>query len=172
MPRRDGARRIRRPIAAADRIDPRTPNPSRFSSPGRGRRLFDNLLAEKRQLRLARSHEGDGVLHLRYQVAAFDEPTATASTQRAQAEVCGFRPRIHPGLGRTVVVLRANLRAAARPGPTTNLRSHTHLTFHLRTAARVEKCACPCSREHLKSRPKKGSANSGGRCNIGFFWVE
>jgi dihydrofolate reductase len=43
---------------------------------GRGRRLFDDLPAETRQLRLARSLEGDGVLHLRYQVAGSGEPTA------------------------------------------------------------------------------------------------
>ena len=37
---------------------------------GRGRRLFDDLPAENRQLRLTRSQPGDGVLHLRYEVLA------------------------------------------------------------------------------------------------------
>ncbi|MEV8372586.1 dihydrofolate reductase family protein [Kribbella sp. NPDC056861] len=35
---------------------------------GRGRRLFDELPGEMRQLRLVESLDGEGVLHLRYQV--------------------------------------------------------------------------------------------------------
>lgn len=45
---------------------------------GRGRRLFDDLPAETRHLRLIESREGDGVLHLRYKVESSAEPT-TAS---------------------------------------------------------------------------------------------
>lgn len=47
---------------------------------GRGRQLFDDLPAETRELRLARSLQGEGALHLRYQIAGPGEPMATAST--------------------------------------------------------------------------------------------
>jgi len=47
---------------------------------GRGRRLFDELPAEASRLRLIRSVEGAGVLHLRYEVQGSAERTAAASS--------------------------------------------------------------------------------------------
>jgi dihydrofolate reductase len=44
---------------------------------GRGRRLFDGLPGETCRLRLIRSLEGDGVLHLRYEVEGPAQPEVT-----------------------------------------------------------------------------------------------
>jgi dihydrofolate reductase len=46
---------------------------------GRGKRLFDELPAEASRLRLIRSVEGGGVLHLRYEVQGSAERSAAAS---------------------------------------------------------------------------------------------
>ncbi len=45
---------------------------------GRGRRLFDDMPAEALRLRLIRSVEAAGVLHLRYRVEGPTEPSASA----------------------------------------------------------------------------------------------
>jgi dihydrofolate reductase len=48
---------------------------------GRGRRLFDELPRQTQQLRLIRSVQGDGVLHLRYRIER--EPAATQPADRS-----------------------------------------------------------------------------------------
>jgi dihydrofolate reductase len=62
---------------------------------GGGRRLFDDLPAETRGLRLVRSLEGDGVVHLRYRVAGVGEPVTTPPgepRQESGTESYGARP--------------------------------------------------------------------------------